>query len=157
MAKVTAPFFSQKVSGSFANTLTIQCGSVMKRHIMDKTDAPEWADLNYQQKLFSQAAKIWKTVLSEDVKKEWRKAEVVASLKPVCLIVPVAMLAAAFINPAGGIIFTTRELAVAFGLLYLKNSFELKGYNLWISVYLILKGEHWERYPYPPPETWNPF
>ena len=157
MAKVTSPFFSQKASGSFANTLTIQCGSVMKRHIMDKTDPPLWADLNFQQKLFSQAAKIWKTVLSEEVKKEWRKAEVVASLKPVCLIVPAAMIATAIINPVGGVIFTTRELAVAFGLLFLKNSFELKGYNLWMSVYLILKGEHWINYPLPPPETWNPF
>ncbi len=157
MAKVTAPFFSQKASGSFANTLTIQCGSVMKRHIMDKTDPPEWADLNFQQKLFSRAAKIWKTVLSDEVKKQWKIAVVVASLKPVCLIVPVAMLASAFLNPASGIIFTTHQLAVITGLLYAKNIYELKGYDLWMSVYLTMKGEHWVNYPLPPPETWNPF
>jgi len=157
MAKVTAPFFSQKASGSFADTLTIQCGSVMKRHIMDKSDPPLWADLNFQQKLFSQAAKIWKTVLSVEVKKEWRKAEVVAFLKPVCLFLPAAMIASGIINPVGGIIFTTRELAVLLGLLYLKNAYELTGYQLWMSVYLVMKGEHWVNYPSPPPETWNPF
>ncbi len=72
-------------------------------------------------------------------------------------IAQLLVIAAAFVNPAGGIVFTTRELAVAFGLLYLKNSYELKGYNLWMSVYLILKGEHWVNYPLPPPETWSPF
>jgi len=157
MAKVTAPFFSQKASGSFANTLTIQCGTVMKRKIMDKTDPPLWADLNYQQKLFSQAAKIWRTVLTTDIKKQWRTAVVVANLKPVCLFVPVAMLATAFLNPAAGLIFTTQQLAVITGLLYAKNIYELKGYDLWISVYLTMKGEHWVNYPAPPPETWNPF
>ena len=124
---------------------------------MEKTDPPLWADLNFQQKLFSQAAKIWRMTLSTEVKKQWRTAEIVASLKPVCLFIPAAMIGMAIANPAGGIIFTTRELAVAFGLLYLKNSYELKGYNLWMSVYLVMKGEHWVNYPLPPPETWNPF
>lgn len=124
---------------------------------MEKTDLPEWADLNFQQKLFSQAAKIWRMTLSAEVKKQWRTAEIVASLKPVCLFIPAAMIGMAIANPAGGLIFTTRELVVAFGLLFLKNTYELKGYNLWMSVYLTMKGEHWVNYPLPPPETWNPF
>jgi len=157
MAKVVAPFFSQKASGSFANTLTIQCGSVMKKKIAEDVDPPLWADLNFQQKLFSQAAKLWKQTLSEDTKKQWRTAEMFASLKPVCLFVPVAMAVAALANPEGGIIFATQQLVILSGLLYAKNIYELKGYQLWMSVFLAMKGEHWVNYPNPPPETWRLF
>lgn len=157
MARVIGPLMSLSASGTLAGTLTFQCGSVIKKKIGEDKDPPLYADLNFQQKLFRLAAKIWSRDLSQSTKDLWRKAAIVSYLKPVCLFVPGAMIISGILNPVGGVIFGTKTLAVLLGLGYLKNSLSLQGYPLWVSVFLITKGEHWESYPSPPPEAWKPF
>jgi len=157
MARVIGPLMSLSASGTLAGTLTFQCGSVIKKKIGEDKDPPLYADLNFQQKLFRMAAHIWKTELSQTTKDLWKKAAVVSALKPICLLVPGAMIVSAFVNPVGGAIFSTRVLAILLGLFYAKDTIAIQGYPLWVSVYLITKGQHWEGYPNPPPEAWKPF
>jgi hypothetical protein len=157
MAKIVGPLMSLSASGTFAGTFAFRCGSVVCRKKPERKDPFDPDDLSFQQKLFQEAAAIWSRQLSPEVKKLWRQAVIVSMFKPECVITTLSFAAMSLLNPQAGILWTTRELAAAFGILYVHNAFSLDGYQAWMSVYLTTQGQAWADYPNPPPGWWNPF
>jgi len=172
MVKVVGPFFSVKASGSIGNALYVRCGTVMAKKRGNNIDKPEDEELNDQQLLFQEAAQVWKQ-LPDNVRKEWKAAFVKAWLKPGCVALYLGFLAAFSLGPyfskppplgwtktPWGMVFSskylfpveyTQLLGMASMLAVPIVMYPIGGYQLWISTYLLTKGQPWPSYPYPPP------
>jgi len=172
MVVVVKPMFSQRASGSIANTLTVRCGEVIYKKIMSDTDNPVEDGLTYMQKLFQLAAKTWKD-LPEEIKEEWKHVIWRSAVSPICLALyfsfPLMMSIGVFLQTPG----TGHYVKFGNALIYLAPwqvpiymkillsitgliapliaLYKLDGYQLWMSCFLVTRGMHWERYPHPPP------
>jgi len=172
MAVVVNPMFSQKASGSIADTLTVRCGTIIHKKIMSDTDGPLEGELSYMQKLFQLAANTWKN-LPEEVKKEWKNVILRSALSPICLALYftyplISYIGLFFQTPGAGkyVKFGNKLLYLApwqipmyikilLGIVGLFASiraiYKIDGYQLWMSCFLATRGLRWDRYPYPPP------
>jgi len=172
MVVVVKPMFSQKASGSIADTLTVRCGSVIYKKIMSDTDNPFDDDLTYMQRLFQLAAKTWKN-LPPEIKEEWKHVIWRSVVSPICLAMYFTYPLLNYIGvlgqtPGEGQYFKFGKmvlyllpwqvpmymkilLGIAGLLASVRAIYSLDGYQLWMSCFLVTRGLHWDRYPHPPP------
>lgn len=176
MVRVVGPLLSLQASGSIADAITVRCGTIIHKKIMSDTEGLPDAMLSSQQKLFQEAASIWQS-LSPEIKKEWKDVVWRSVTSPMCLalyltfstlmyagIVTQGPVSGAFAKFGPYIVYLAGwepsqllKLLMAVGGLFaaVRAGNAIEGYQLWMSCYLVTRGEHWESYPLPPPAFSN--